>query len=315
MAGYVVRRLVQSVVVVIGVTLIVFVLIHFLPGGPARATLGPRATRAEILSFNVANGYNRPIPIQYVLYLKRLVSGNLGFSYHYNESVAALLASNVPKTALLVGLAYGVSLIISIPLGIFQAVRRNSVGDYAVTAFAFVGYAMPTFWAGMLLILGFAIYWPVLPSEAPQGATIGAILSQPNALILPVATLALVNFAMFSRFMRSSAIENLVQDYIRTARAKGIKSHWVLFRHLLPNSIGPIISLIGLSLPVVLSGAVVTEAVFNFPGMGLLFWNAALKQDYPLMMGFTVVISVATVAGSLVADLLYAIIDPRVRYD
>jgi len=313
--GYIVRRLFQSVVVVIGVTIIVFVLIHFLPGGTARATLGARATKAEIHAFMVANGYNHPIPVQYLLYLKRLLSGNLGFSYHYNESVVSLLTTNVPKTAVLVGLAYAASLVVSIPLGIYQAVKRNSVGDYAVTAFAFVGYAMPTFWAGMLLILGFSIYWPVLPSEAPQGATVGAILSQPSGLVLPVATLAIVNFAMFSRFMRSSAIENLVQDYIRTARAKGLKWWWVLYRHLLPNSLGPIISLIGLSLPVVLSGAVVAEAVFNFPGMGLLFWNAALKQDYPLMMGFTVVVSVATVLGSLFADICYAIIDPRVRFD
>ncbi|MDA8292485.1 MAG: ABC transporter permease [Actinomycetota bacterium] len=315
MIGFVLRRLVQSVLVVIGVTIIVFVLIRLLPGGTARATLGPRATAAEIHAFVVANGLNHPIPVQYVLYLKRLLSGNLGYSYHYNESVASLLATNVPKTALLVGLAYAVSLLVSVPLGIYQAVKRNSVGDYAVTAVAFVGYAMPTFWAGMLLILGFAITWPVLPAEAPQGATVGAILSQPSGLVLPVVTLAFVNFAMFSRFMRSSAIENLVQDYIRTARAKGMRSWWILYRHLLPNSLGPIVSLVGLSLPVVLSGAVVAEAVFNFPGMGLLFWNAALKQDYPLMMGFTVVVSVATVLGSLVADICYAIIDPRVRFD
>ncbi len=313
MASFLVRRLAQAVVVTVGVTLIVFVLIHLLPGGPARAILGPRATPAAIAHFNAVNDYNRSIPVQYALYLWRLVHGNLGYSYHYNATVAALLASNVPKSALLVGLAYALALVVAVPLGIYQAIRRNKAGDYVVTVFSFVGYAMPTFWVGMLLILGFAITWPFLPSEAPQGSSVGAILSQPQGLVLPVVTLAFVNFAMFSRFMRSSTIENLVQDYVRTARAKGVPPSRILLRHLLRNALSPIISMIGLSLPVVLSGAVVTETVFNYPGMGLLFWTAALKQDYPLMMGFTIVTAVATVVGSLVADLLYAVVDPRVR--
>jgi peptide/nickel transport system permease protein len=312
-ASFLVRRLAQAVVVTVGVTLIVFVLIHLLPGGPARAILGPRATPAAIAHFNAVNDYNRSIPVQYALYLWRLVHGNLGYSYHYNATVAALLASNVPKSALLVGLAYALALVVAVPLGIYQAIRRNKAGDYVVTVFSFVGYAMPTFWVGMLLILGFAITWPFLPSEAPQGSSVGAILSQPQGLVLPVVTLAFVNFAMFSRFMRSSTIENLVQDYVRTARAKGVPPSRILLRHLLRNALSPIISMIGLSLPVVLSGAVVTETVFNYPGMGLLFWTAALKQDYPLMMGFTIVTAVATVVGSLVADLLYAVVDPRVR--
>lgn len=315
MIAYVVRRLIQAVVVVIGVTIVVFVLIHFLPGGPARAALGARATKASIRNFNVANGYNRALPVQYGLYVWRLLHGNLGYSYHYNQSVASLLATNLPKSALLVGLAYALALVVGVPLGLYQAVRRNKFGDYAVTAFAFVGYSMPSFWAGMLLILAFAVGLHVLPAEAPQGGTVGAILADPRGLVLPVVTLSLINFAMFSRFMRSSAIDNLVQDYMRTARAKGITSTRAIFRHLLPNSVSPIITLIGLTIPIVLSGAVVVEAVFNYPGMGLLFWTAALKQDYPLMMGFTIVVGVATVLGSLFADLLYAAVDPRVRYD
>jgi peptide/nickel transport system permease protein len=315
MFGYVVRRLIQAVVVVIGVSLIVFLLIHLLPGGPARAALGARATKAEIRAFNVANGYNRSIPVQYGLYVWHLLHGNLGYSYHYNQSVLSLLETNLPKSALLVGLAYVLALVVGVPLGLYQAVRRNKLGDHAVTTVAFVAYAMPTFWAGMLLILAFAITLHVLPAEVPQNAaTVGAILSDPRALVLPVVTLALVNFSIFSRFMRSSAIENLVQDYIRTARAKGISSARVVFRHLLPNSVTPILTLIGLTLPIVLSGAIVVETVFNYPGMGYLLWTAALKQDYPVLMGFTLVIGVATVVGSLLADLLYAAVDPRVRY-
>ncbi|HVC13344.1 MAG TPA: ABC transporter permease [Acidimicrobiales bacterium] len=315
MLAYIARRLLQAVIVVVGVTLVVFLLIHLLPGGPARAALGPRATKAAIANFNVANGYNRAVPVQYGLYVWHLVHGNLGYSYHYNQSVLSLLEANLPKSALLVGLAFVLSLVVGVPLGLYQAIRRNKFADHAITTFAFAGYAMPNFWAGMLLILAFAISLHVLPAEAPQASSVASILADPRALVLPVVTLALVSFAQFSRFMRSSAIENLVQDYIRTARAKGISNTRVVFRHLLPNSVTPIITLIGLTLPIILSGAIVIEALFNYPGMGYLLWEAALRQDYPLLMGFTIVVGVATVMGSLLADLLYAAVDPRVRYD
>lgn len=173
---------------------------------------------------------------------------------------------------------------------------------------------MPTFWLGILLILGFAINWRLLPAEAPQGATVSAVLQDPRAMILPVATLALVSIAQFSRFMRSSAIETLVQDHIRTARAMGMPERAILLWHLLRNSLIPIITLIGLSLPVTISGAVITESVFNYPGMGLLIWNAATGHDFPVLLGATIVLATVTVVGSLLADMLYAVADPRVRY-
>jgi peptide/nickel transport system permease protein len=177
-----------------------------------------------------------------------------------------------------------------------------------------VGYAMPVFWLGILLILFFAVKFNLFPAEGPQGATVGAILGQPMALVLPVATLTLVTVAQFSRFMRSAAIDNMVQDYVRTARAKGVSEQRILFHHVLRNSMIPIITLLGISLPTLLSGAVVTESVFNYPGMGFLFWTAAQVHDYPTMLGFIVVVGAATVLGSLVADVLYAFVDPRVRY-
>jgi peptide/nickel transport system permease protein len=314
MIPYIARRLVQAVFVVLGVTIIVFIILHLLPGGPARALLGPRATNQQVQEFNVQNGYNQPVWIQYGTYLDHLFHGNLGFSYHYNQTVNSLLAQDLPKSALLVGLSYVVSVAIAVPLGILQAVRRNKPVDYAVTGASFVGYSMPVFWVGILLILIFAVHLHWLPPEGPQGTTIGAILTQPVALVLPVATLSIVTVAQFSRFMRSSAIENLVQDYIRTARSNGLSARAVLFRHLLRNSLLPIITLIGLSLPATLSGAVITESVFNYPGMGLLLWTAATVRDYPVMLGFTVVVGAATVVGSLLADVLYAVADPRVRY-
>jgi peptide/nickel transport system permease protein len=312
--AYLIRRAVQSVIVVLGVTIIVFIIIHALPGGPARGLLGPEATAAQVRQFIIQNGYNRPLPAQYLTYLGQLLHGNLGYSYHYNQSVGSLLADDLPKSAVLVGLAYLVALAISVPLGIFQALRRNSLADYVTTGVSFIAYSMPSFWLGILLILGFAVTWRLLPPEGPQGATVAAVLADPQALVLPVATLALITIAAFSRFMRSSAIETLVQDYIRTARAMGLPEGTILRRHLLRNSLIPIITLIGLSLPATISGAVITESVFNYPGMGLLYWTAATAHDFPVLLGGAVAIATATVIGSMLADVLYAIADPRVRY-
>ena len=314
MIPYIIRRLVQSVIVLFGVTIIVFIILHLLPGGPARALLGPRATGLQVHEFIAENGYNKPVWIQYGTYIGHLLQGKLGYSIHYNQTVNSLLAQYLPKSALLVGLSYVVSVIVAIPLGILQAVRRNKPVDYTLTGASFVGYSMPVFWLGILLILVFAVDLHVLPPEGPQGSTVQAVLGQPLGLILPVATLSIVTVAQFSRFMRSAAIDNLVQDYIRTARANGLSARAVLFRHLLRNCLIPIITLIGLSLPATLSGAVITESVFNYPGMGLLLWTAATVRDYPVLLGFTVVVGAATVAGSLLADVLYAVADPRVRY-
>jgi peptide/nickel transport system permease protein len=314
MTKYLVRRVSQSVVVLFIVTVIVFSILHFLPGSPARAMLGIRATPGAIAAFNAANGYNRALPIQYLLYIDRLVHGNLGFSYHFDQSVGSLLALDLPKSAVLVGASYVLALVIAIPMGIVQALRREKLLDHALTTFSFVGYAMPTFWLGILLVVWFSADLHIFPSEGPQGATVAAALSNPGALVLPVATLTIVTVAQFSRFMRASAVENLLQDYIRTARAKGLPNRRIVTKHLLRNSILPIITLVGLSLPSVLSGAIIVEALFNYPGMGWLFWTATGAHDFPVLMGFTIVVAVATVVGNLLADIAYAVADPRVRY-
>jgi peptide/nickel transport system permease protein len=310
--GFLLRRLGQSLIVMIGVLLVVFLVSHLLPGGP-RSLLGLQANPVTVKQFYIANGYNRPLPVQFVLYVKRLLTGNLGFSYHYNEPVSTLIGQDLPKTVLMVGLAYIVGLGVALPIAALQAVRHNKPIDYVLTGGSLVAYSMPTFWLGLLTILIFAVKLRLLPAEAPQGATISAILSDPKGLILPVLTLAAGTVAVFSRFLRASALEVLIQDYVRTARGKGMPERQVLARHVLRNAILPTITLIGLSLPAVLSGAIVTESVFNYPGMGLLFWNAALSHDYPLLLGFTTVVAAATIAGSLLADILYGFADPRLR--
>ena len=314
MTGFITRRLLQSIVVVLLVTVIVFVLLHLLPGGPARAQLGPRATPPAIANFNHQMGYDRSVPVQYWHWLTQLVTGNLGFSVKFNQSVVSLIGERLPKTLVLTVLSTLFALVVAIPLGMVQAVKRNHAADYAITFWAFVFYATPPFFLGVVLIVAFSVYLPILPAEAPQSSSIGVILSQPTGLILPVLTLALVTIAQFSRYMRSSVIENLAEDYVRTARAKGAGERSVLIRHVLRNSLIPVATLLGLSLPTIFSGALITEAVFNFPGMGQLFWTAAQTQDYPIMLGITVLVGVATVIGSLLADLAYAVLDPRVRY-
>jgi len=214
----------------------------------------------------------------------------------------------------LVGLGLAVSLIFGIPLGVYQAVKRYTVGDYALTWVSFLGYATPTFFVGLMLIEWFSLNLHIFPSQAPQGTTVAQVLSQPAALVLPVFCYAFVAYALWSRYMRSSVMDNLVQDYVRTARAKGASERRVLWGHVFRNSLITIITLLGLSIPSLVAGAIFVEVVFNYPGMGLAFYQAALNVDFQTLMGFTVIATVATVGGNLLADVGYALLDPRVRY-
>lgn len=314
MIGYSLRRLCQAVIVLLGLTVLVFVLEHIIPGNLARAILGPRASAGAIGAFDRTNGLDRPLVSQYWTFLSHVVHGNLGYSYRLNQSVDSLVAHELPNDLILVGIATALALLIAVPLGVAQAVRRNRALDHAATGVAFLLYSMPSYWLGLLLIAGLAIGVHVFPPEAPQAATAAGVLADPRALVLPVATLTLVNVALFSRYMRSAAIDTLAQDYVRVARAKGLPGHVVIIRHVLRNSLVPVVTLLGLCIPAVLTTGLVVEYVFNFPGLGLTYFNAAVNADYPVELGITVIVGVATVLGSLFADLAYAVLDPRVRY-
>jgi ABC-type dipeptide/oligopeptide/nickel transport systems, permease components len=312
--GFLVRRLGQSAIVVLGVTILTFVLTRLLPGGVARAVLGTRASPVAIADFNHANGLDLPGWEQYFIYLNQVLHGNLGFSYQLNESVVDLLKDHLPKTIILLGVATLLTLAVAIPMGVLQAVRRNKLDDYFFTTLSFALYSMPIFWLGLILIVIFSADLNVLPPEGPQG-DISTYLdpTQISSLVLPVVTLSLVEVALFSRYMRSSMLDNLVLDYVRTARAKGVSTTGVLYGHVLRNALIPIVTLLGLSLPGIISGALIVEAIFNYPGMGLLFWDSAQKRDYPVLLGVTLVVAIATVVGNLLADIGYAVVDPRVR--
>jgi len=313
--GFIIRRIGQAIIVILGVTLIVFILRHLLPGNIARAILGIRATPFAIAAFNRQNGLNNPLPLQYVTFLNQLIHGNLGYSFKQNMTVDSIVAHDLPNDLVLVGVSLVLALLIAIPLGIVQAVRRNKLTDYTATGIAFVLYSMPAYLLGLLLIAFFAVNLRLLPAEAPQASTIGGVLADPSGLVLPVATLTLVTVALFSRYMRSSAIDSLTQDYIRTARAKGLRQSAILFRHLLRNSLIPVATLVGISIPGILTFGLIIEQLFNFPGVGLAYFNAAVNGDYPVVFGITVLVAVATVLGNLIADVAYAVLDPRVRYD
>jgi peptide/nickel transport system permease protein len=314
MTGYTLRRLAQAVIVLLGLTVLVFVLEHMIPGSLARAILGPRASAGEIAAFDRVNGLDRSVVSQYLTFLSHLLHGNLGYSYRLNQSVDSLVVHELPNDLILVGIALFFALAIAIPLGIAQAVRRNRALDHVATGVSFLLYSMPSYWLGLLLIATFAIGVHVFPPEAPQAASPAGVLADPRALVLPVITLTLVNVALFGRYMRSAAVDTLAQDYVRVARSKGLPQRAVLLRHVLRNSLVPVVTLLGLSVPAVLTTGLVVEYVFNFPGLGLTYFNAAVNADYPVELGVTVVVGIATVLGSLLADLAYAVLDPRVRY-
>lgn len=313
MIGYLARRVAQSVVVVFVVSVVVFLMLHRLPGGP-RSMLGKTATPQQVAQLTRQLGLDKPLPVQYGKWLDNLVHGDWGFSITHNQSVTSLIAERLPKTLLLTAVSLAIAVALAIVVGLLQAMRRNRFIDYLMTFVSFVFYATPTFFLGLILVLLFAVQLPIFPASAPQSNSISGLLAHGSGLVLPIGTLVLVSLALFSRYVRSSAIDQLNEDYARTARAKGAGEARVLFHHVLRNVLIPVVTLLGLSLPWVFSGALVVESVFNYPGMGLLFWQAATAHDYPILLGVTLVVAVATVVGSLLADLAYAVLDPRVRY-
>jgi peptide/nickel transport system permease protein len=312
--GFLIRRTGQAILVLFLVTVATLGMVHLFPGGPVRALLGQRATPYLINYYNHLYGFNQPFYVQYIKWAGQFLTGNFGFSSKLNLSVGSLIGQDLPKTVVLVLLGTIVSLLFGIPLGVYQAVHRNSAADYVLTGISFLGYSTPTFFLGLVLVDWFAVDTHIFPPFAPQSSSVISILGQPRALVLPVVTYAFILYALWSRFMRSSVLDNLVQDYVRTARAKGASERRVVWGHVFRNSLVSIVTLLGLSIPSLVGGAILLEVVFNYPGMGLAFYQAALNNDFEVLLGFTVLATVATVVGNLAADIGYALLDPRVRF-
>lgn len=316
MAKYILYRLIQAIPALIGVTIIGFFLVHIVPGGPAQAMLGAKATPQKIAEIDRIYGLNKPIIVQYGIWVLQLLHGNLGQSYFYNQSVWSLIAINMPRTLSLVGIGLLLAHIGSVILGSLQAYWKNSLFDYLATTITYFFYAMPYFWLGIILVILFSVDLPWFPS----GGLTNPLNPSPGFgswvahTTLPVATLVIGTIAQWAQYMRTSMDETLVQDYIRTARSKGMGEVVVVMKHALRNSILPLITLLGFALPSMFAGALYIEVVFNYPGMGLLFWNAATQRDYPIILGIVVLTGVLTILGNLLADLLYGLIDPRIKY-
>jgi peptide/nickel transport system permease protein len=317
MIAHLARRALTSVIVVIGISILIFSMLHVISSAPARVVLGPGHSPLAYDTWNRSHGFDDSFAVQYLHYMNQLIHGNLGISYKLNQSVNAILATRAPISLYLSGLALLISILIAIPLGIFQAIGRNTVADHLVTAAAFTAYSTPVFLLGLLLIQVFALTFPIFPVGMPvsvsQNSSVIGAIEDPRAMVLPVATLVLLSVAGYSRYMRSSALDTLAEDYIKVARAKGLPERLVMVRHLVRNACLPMITLIGLSIPLLLAGNLITENVFNYPGLGVMFVNALNNEDYPVLLAYTLIGGVLTVVGNFVADVALTAADPRIR--
>lgn len=301
--GFIARRVMSSVLVLFGVTSIVFVLIQ-LSGDPARLLLPPEATAAQIAQFHRDYGLDKPILIQYIDYVSHAVTGNFGLSIRHEEPAMQLVLERAPATAELTLVALFFALLIAIPTGILAATNRRSVADAAAVGVAVLGQAMPVFLLGIILILIFSVKLGWLP----VGGLVG-----PQSLILPGITLGAYSAAVMARLLRSSLIEVLEQDYIRTAKAKGFDRVSVIRKHALKNAAIPVVTVFGLQVATLFGGAVITESVFSYPGMGRLALQAISDRDFPVVEAFVVVVSAIVIFANLLVDLAYALLDPRIR--
>lgn len=314
MSLYILRRLLIAVPVIWGITLISYFIINLAPGDPVDLLISPFATPEEIQAKRVELGLHEPIPVRYVKWLNEVRKGNLGYSVQGTRTVADRISERIAPTILLTGSALLFSYLVAVPLGVISAVKRYSVIDIIVTVLGFAGVSIPSFFFGMSLIFLFALQYPILPTGGV--ATIGqefSVWDRAWHLILPAMVLGLNQVGSLLRYTRSGMLEVIGQDFIRTARAKGLSERIVLYKHALRNALIPLVTLLGLSVPHLLGGAIVVEQIFQWPGLGRLALEAIQQRDYPVLMGLNLMTASLVVAGSLLADILYGVIDPRIR--
>jgi peptide/nickel transport system permease protein len=321
MGSYILRRLLGVPPLILGITIVTFLIIHATPGSPVdNLALNPEIKEEDLQSIMRTLGIDRPLHEQYLGWITQLLQGDMGISLKTFQPVRDQIFQRLPNTLLLTGLALVVSLTIALPLGVLAALRRNTVLDYLIITGATLAQAVPAFWLGLMLIIIFAVQFrvwglPALPSggtrSLPDG---GDFLDRARHLVLPVITLSMVQIGGWMRFVRSQMLEVIRQDYVRTARAKGMGERLVIVRHALRNAVLPLITLVGLALPALFGGAVVVEAIFAWPGLGSLAIDAARNRDYTMVMGTVLFVAIVTVVANLLADICYAAADPRIHY-
>lgn len=305
MLQFILRRFAILVPTLLGVATLVFFFLHMIPGDPVEVMLGETAQAADKEKLREDLGLNDPVHVQYVRFISGMFTGDLGASFFYKKPVTKIVLERLPATVELAIASMVVAILIAIPIGIFAAIRQYSMFDNVSMFLAFLGVSMPNFWLGPLLILAFSIHFEWFPVSGRAGI---------ESLILPAITLGTAMAAMLSRITRSSVLEVLGEDFVTTARAKGLPERTVVLRHVLKNALIPIITVVGLQFGALLSGAIITETVFDWPGLGTLFIRAIESRDYPLVQGCVLYISLGYILVNLVADLAYALVDPRVRY-
>ncbi|RIK34695.1 MAG: glutathione ABC transporter permease GsiC [Chloroflexi bacterium] len=313
MTRYILTRLVQIIPVLLGVLIAVFVMLKLTPGDPATAILGVQATPEELERVRRAMGLDRPWHVQFGIWLGNALRGDLGQSYISKKPVSELLLTRLPVTLELTLFAMLLAALVGIPAGIVSAARRYSALDYSITSFALFGVSMPSFWFAILLILLFSLYLGWLPASGYTPWSRG-VVPHVKSLLMPGISLGLFLAGALVRFSRTSMMETLVQDYIRTARAKGLARQVVLVRHALKNALIPTVTVLGIQFGALLGGAVITEQIFAFPGVGTMLLTAVNQRDYPVVQGVTLVVAFIFTVTNLAVDILYTWLNPRIRY-
>jgi len=314
MRAYVVRRVLMLIPLLLGLSLVMFLLLHIAPGDPATASMPPSALSnpAFVEQTRKNLGLDKPIIVQYGYWLRNLATGDLGTAYGFNrQPVLDLIGQRIWGTVQLQGAALAISLLIAVPVGIISATKQYSVWDHTVTVGSFIGLALPAFWLALLLQIWLGVKLDLFPiiSTGQANADWG---ERWKYFVLPIVVLALPNIAYFARFMRSSMLETINQDYVTTARAKGLSNRSVLYSHALRNALLPMVTVVGLQLPQILGGAVIIEQIFAWPGVGLLAFDAIGKRDYPVILGITMVVGAAIMVTAVLVDIVYVLLDPRV---
>ncbi|HSW35570.1 MAG TPA: ABC transporter permease [Candidatus Limnocylindrales bacterium] len=318
---YLLRRLLQIIPTLIGITFITFVIINAAPGNPMSHLIDPHISREAIATRERQLGLDRSLTERYVIWLSELSRGNLGFSTRYRRAVTEIIRNRIGPTILLTFSSMLLSFIIAVPIGVYSAVHQHSRQDYIFTILTMAAVSIPVFFLGVALIKIFSFDLRLLPvgGMITAGETHSTWLVYASDvgrhLVLPLFVLSCASTASFVRYIRSSMLEVIRQDYVRTARAKGLSEKVVIYKHALRNALIPVITILGLSLPYLFSGAILTEVVFAWPGMGSLSVEAVMTRDYPLLMGINLILAMLVILGNLLADIFYAVVDPRIRHD
>lgn len=321
--GYIARRFSQMLILLVGISIVSFAIMHIAPGDPVDLMTDRLATAEEKARISAIYGFDQPIHFQYFIWASQVIQGNLGRSFVTGEKVLDMIVARLPATLFLNFLTLIIIYALSIPIGIISAVKQYSWFDHIVTFYAFLGQSMPQFWLALLLLYYVGLRFPFIQTAgmSSYGVTIATeglwavIVDRTRYLILPLTVVSFGNLASITRYMRASMLDVINQDYVRTAKAKGLSQRKVILKHAFRNALLPLVTMLGFELPILFSGSVILETIFAWPGVGLLSWNAVMQRDYQVIMAFNLLGASMMVLGAFVADMLYLVVDPRIKYN